>query len=216
MQVKMSKRIVITGFVALLCVLSVGCGSSSSSNPISQNDAADFVANLAGAGFNGLSESGAARGASAATLKNIQANMMKMSANRNVKPQEVNYSCTAAGTCTYSGDFNYLTTCQTGGNMEAAAVLNGTSTSNGTENLNFDITVTASDWTCDGPTINSNGVSINSSYESLEPIPFTMTISGGFTSGSQSCNLNITANANAEGSGDISGTACGYSINSTF
>lgn len=205
------KRIVIIGFVALLCVLNVGCGSSSSSSPISQTDASNFVANLAGAGFNGMSEGIAnesARGPSAAALKNIQARMMKMPANRNVKPEAI--SCTPSGDIC-SGQFNYLTTCQTGGNMEAAAVLNATATI-----VNFDITITASDWTCDGPTINSNGVSINSSYESLEPIPFTMTISGGFTSGAQSCNLNITANANAEGSGDISGTACGYSINSTF
>jgi len=210
------KRIVIIGFVALLCVLSVGCGSSSSSSPISQTDASNFMANVAYAGVDALSASGAARGGSASALKNIQAHLQKLPAVQGAKPETVTYSCNATS-CTFGGGDSFSVPCTSSGVMEAVSDVSGYTNASGGD-LNFDVTLTAN--SCSdggGPSINSNGIQVNTNYDTLDTVtPFTMSISGGFWSGSQSCTIDISANANANGQGDISGTACGYSINSTF
>ena len=81
--------------------------------------------------------------------------------------------------------------------------------------LSIQIVESIHDWTCDGPTLNGDPyVQVNGTY-TYPADSMTMTISGGFLAGTESCQLNVTVNANGSG-GDISGTACGYNLNSSF
>lgn len=216
----MNGRTVVTGLLTLSCVLNLGCGisNSGSGNNATQTDITNFVSTVAGSAVNALNTGATAQGVSAHNLEDMADRIMKNASrgNAKVKQQKMQVQCNSAGTsCTFSDNFNVAYTCQTGGSMEVA----GTLTGNGTQNsayLSLEIEVTPEGWTCDGPTINGDPyVQINGTY-TYPADSMTMTMSGGFLAGSQSCPLNVTVNGNPDGSGDISGTACGDSVSGSF
>ncbi len=219
----MNVKIVVTGLLALSCVLNTGCGGGSTSNSgsnssISQTQATDFVSTVAGSASAALGTAAAAQGVQSRALQGLSARIMKgtLAHNPNVKQQKMQVQCNSQGTsCTFSDNFNISDSCQTGGTMSVAGDMNGNGTPNSAY-LSLQVMVTPHDWTCDGPTINGDPyVQINGTY-TYPADSATMTMSGAFTAGAQTCQLNITVNANSNGSGDISGTACGDSINGTF
>jgi len=214
---------VVTGLLALACVLSTACSNTGVSNggsnsSISQTQATDFVSTVAGSAAAALGKAAAAQGVQSRTLKGLSARIMKgtLARNPNVKEQKMQVQCNSQGTsCTFSDNFNISDSCTTGGTMSVAGSMNGNGTTNSAY-LSLQVMVTPHDWTCDGPTINGDPyVQINGTY-TYPADSATMTMSGAFTAGGQTCQLNITVNANSNGSGDISGTACGDSINGTF
>lgn len=220
----MKRKLVVAGFLVSLCVMNVACGSSGSSNPISQTDAQAFVGNLLSAGTTAYGNMPAPTSAvtpAAAVLKKVRAHVQAMPANANVKPLD---SCsTTTGICIYNDTYNYATTCTGGGgSLETAETLTGDIYGfQGTANLTWAMTISATDWTCDGPAIQTDpgGVQINMTFNDTtagELYPLDMTFSGGFSSGAQDCTLNVQVYAESNGSGNMSGTVCGYSVNSTF
>jgi hypothetical protein len=220
----MNKRMVVTGLLALSCVLNTGCGTSSSGSngSISQSDVTNFASLLASSAANALSASASAQNVSAGNLKSMSARILKAMPARSLRKLNVNQKtmsvqCNSSGTsCTFSDNFNVPYSCQTGGTMSVAGTLTGSGTQN-SANLSIDITVSVIGWTCDGPSITTipGGITITGTFDYPGDID-TMTIGGGFTAGSQTCDLNVTVNGNSNGSGDISGTACGDSIQGTF
>ena len=135
--------------------------------------------------------------------------------NPKIKPETLSVQCNAKGTsCTFSDQFNVPYTCQTGGTIDISGDMTGTGTAT-MANLSIQIIETINGWTCDGPTVNGDPyVQVNGTY-TYPADSMTMTMSGGFLAGKESCQLNVNVNAGKSG-GDISGTACGYNLNSTF
>jgi hypothetical protein len=223
----MSKRMVVTGLLALSCVLNTSCGTSSSGSngsntSISQTDVTNFTSLLASSAASALSSSASAQNLTAGNLKTMSARILKAMPARslkklNINPESLQVQCNSSGTsCTFSDNFNVPYTCQTGGTMSIAGTLTGNGTQN-SANLSIDIIVSVIGWTCDGPSITTipGGITITGTFDYPGNID-TMTIGGGFTAGSQTCDLNVTVNGNSDGSGDISGTACGDSVQGTF
>lgn len=210
----MKRRMASTALLAFSCVLSLGCGGSSN-NALSPTDAANFSSAVAAAATNALASGLSAHDANADMLKNMSARLL-LNRRSKVHPQLLNVQCNANGTaCTFSDNFNVSESCQSGGTMGVAGTLTGTGTQNSAY-LSLEMEVTPSGWTCDGPTINGAPyVQINGTFD-YPADTLTMTMSGAFTAGGQTCSLNVTVNGNANGSGDISGTACGHSVNSSF
>jgi hypothetical protein len=193
-------------------------GASAFINSLSEAQVTDFVALIAGAGADALDVTATAKNRPEGILKNMRARILKASSARHAKvlPQQIVVQCNSDDTvCTFSDNFNVPYTCETGGSMDIAGELTGTGTPTSAY-LSIGIQVSISGWTCEGPTINSTPlVDINGTYD-YPADTMTMTISGGFSADGQTYMLNITVNANADGSGDISGTAGPYTINATF
>jgi hypothetical protein len=219
----MKKAMGVTAILVLSGVVIIGCGggsssSSSGSNNITQAETGDFVSLLAGSAVSGLNSSAQAQGRPAGMLKGLPARMLKGTsfAKLHVTPQTLTVQCNSNGTsCTFLDQFSVPYSCQSGGTMNITGDMNGTGTPN-MAYLSIQVTETINNWTCDGPTINGDPyVSLTGTYtypaDSLE-----MTLSGGFIAGGQSCQLNVSINAGSDGHGDISGVACGYTINSSF
>lgn len=214
----MKGRIAVTGLMALSCLLNTSCSSLGVNNIISQMQAMDFAFTVAGSAAAALSTAAAAQGVQSRTLKALPTRILKVTSARNpkVKTQQMQVQCNPAGTsCTFRDNFNISDSCQTGGTMTVAGSVNGTGTMNSAD-LSLQIQVTPHAWTCSGPTVNGHPyVQINGTY-SYPADSANMTMTGAFTSGSQTCQLNITVNANPNGTGDISGTACGAPIFGPF
>ncbi|MGA8492113.1 MAG: hypothetical protein WB711_16925 [Terriglobales bacterium] len=217
----MKGRMLVTGLLALWCLLNIGCGisNSGSNNGASQTDVTNFVSTVAGSAVNALNAGAQAQGVSVPGLEGMADRILKSKSggnNAKVKRQKMQVQCNSSGTsCTFSDNFNVSYTCQTGGSMEVAGTLTGNGTTNSAY-LSMEIEVTPVSWTCDGPTVNGDPyVQINGTY-TYPADSMTMTMSGGFLAGSQSCPLNVTVNGNSDGSGDISGTACGDSVSGSF
>lgn len=215
----MKGKIVLTGLLTLSCVMSIACGNNSSSNSgsngsMSQAQVSNFMSTVAGSAVQALNTAAAAKHLESRNLKDLSARILRN--DPKVRAKQLQVQCNSNGTsCTFSDNFNVAYTCQTGGTMNVAGTMNG----NGTQNsayLSLQIEVTPHDWTCAGPTVNGDPyIQVNGTY-TYPADTMTMTMSGGFTAGGQSCPLNVTVNGNSNGSGDISGTACGDSINGNF
>jgi len=202
-----------------LLIISCGGGSSSSSSSaITQTEAGDFVSLLAGSAVSGLNASAQVQGRPAGMLQDLPARIRKGTslAKLHVTPQTLSVQCNSSGTsCTFSDQFSVPYSCQSGGTMNISGDMSGTGTQT-MAYLSLQVTETINNWTCDGPTINGDPyVSLTGTY-TYPADSLTMTLSGGFTAGSQSCQLNVAVNAGSDGHGDISGVACGYAINSSF
>lgn len=212
----MKGKMVVTALLALSCVLSLGCGGGSSS--LSTTDATDFASAVASAATNALASGVSAREVPPDMLKHMSARLLERTSNGARRPtiKQVNVQCNSDGTvCTYSGNWNVSESCQTGGTMSVAGTLTGTGTPSSAY-LSLETEVTPNSWTCDGPTINGAPyVQINGTFD-YPADTLTMTMSGAFTAGAQTCQLNVTVNGNADGSGDISGTVCGNSVSGSF
>lgn len=217
----MKRNMVFTALLALACMLSVGCGGgSSSSSSFSATDAQSFASDVAAAATNGLASGLSAQQVPNAMLKHMSARLLQNSLSNGheprLNPQTLSIQCNSNYTsCTYSDNWNVSESCQTGGTMGVAGTLTGSGTQN-SANLSLQMEVTPNGWTCDGPTINGAPfVQINGTF-AYPANTLEMTMSGGFSVGGQTCALNVTVNGNADGTGDISGTVCGNSVNGTF
>jgi len=213
----MKGKMVVTALLALSSLLSLGCGGSSS-NSLSATDATNFASAVAAASTNALASGVSAREVPPDMLKHMSARLLKSTLNGGRRPtiKQINVQCNSGDTvCTFSDNWNVSESCQTGGTMGVAGTLTGTGTPNSAY-LSLEMEVTPNSWTCDGPTINGAPyVQINGTFD-YPADTLTMTMSGGFTAGTQTCQLNVTVNGNADGSGDISGTVCGDSVNGSF
>lgn len=218
----MKKRMVVTALLTLLCVMSLGCGLTNSSSSASQQDVDNFVSLLASSATGALDASAGAQDVRADVLKKMQARILRaMPAhslrNLNVHPETLQITCNSNQTaCQFYDNENVSYSCQTGGTMSLALLMSGTGTATSAY-LSIQTIASVNDWTCDGPSITTfpGGVTINGTFD-YPADTVTVTMGGGFTQGGQSCSLNVTVNGNADGSGDISGTACGNSINASF
>ena len=176
------------------------------------------MSTVASSAVNAVGAAAAARKMEGHNLKGLPARMLKgtLARNANVKEQKMQVQCNSTGTsCTFSDNFNVSYTCTTGGSMSIAGTLTGTGTQTSAY-ISMELEVSPNSWTCDGPMISGDPyVQINGTYD-YPADTMTMTMSGAFIAGTQSCPLNITVNGNPDGSGDISGTACGDSVNTSF
>jgi hypothetical protein len=217
----MRTRILAAVLVALSCSVGAGCGGDNTSNSsLSATDAANFASAVAAAATNGLASGMSGQEVPHDMLSHMAARLLRSTLNGDhhptLNPQLLNIQCNADGTsCTFSDNWNVSETCQTGGTLGVAGTLTGTGTENSAY-LSLEMEVTPNSWTCDGPTINGSPyVQINGTFD-YPADTLTMTMSGAFTAGNQTCQLNVTVNGNADGSGDISGTVCGNSVNDSF
>lgn len=116
---------------------------------------------------------------------------------------------------------SYTLNCTSGGNMKASGSITGSISDNGTGVILLDIPITISDWSCQTPLI-INGdpyISITGTFSFVNGNPGTqqhITISGGFKSETQSCQISLGTDFNTSGGGHTSGTVCGHSVDITF
>lgn len=116
---------------------------------------------------------------------------------------------------------SYTLTCTAGGNMKASGSITGSISDNGTGVISLQIPITITDWGCEPPAI-INGdpyVSITGTFSFVNGYPGTqqhISVSGGFKSATQSCQILLGTDFNPNGGGHTSGTCCGYSVDFTF
>lgn len=203
--------------VALLASVFLASCTAGSGSSFTESQASSFVSLLAGSGTSALGSAAVQQGRPQGILAGMPARIMKAAAKQNlaIRPEDLQVQCNAAGTsCTFSDQFNIPYTCQSGGTMEVSGDMSGTGTAT-MAYLSIQMVESINGWTCNGPTINGDpNVQVNGTY-TYPADSLRMTLSGGFTAGTDSCMLNVTVNANSTG-GDISGTACGYNLMSTF
>lgn len=116
------------------------------------------------------------------------------------------------------------TTCTSGGYINVTGSMTGSLDNNGTGVLQTQITETINNWQCIGgyvmdgaPYLSAAGTFsfINGNMGTAASIEF----GGGFQwsgNGSGTCSVNMTAIFEPNGSGTLSGTACGYQVNVTY
>ncbi len=116
------------------------------------------------------------------------------------------------------------TNCQTGGYINVTGSMTGSIDNNGTGVLQTQITETINSWSCIGgftingdPYLSASGTFsfLNGQLGTAASIMF----SGGFAwsgNGSGNCQVAMTMLFNQNGSGHLSGTACGQGVNETF
>ncbi len=199
----------------LISVFLASCGAGGGSS-FTEAQASSFVSLLAGSGTSAMGSAAVQQGRALGILEGMSARILKAAAIQNpkIRPADLTVSCNSKGTCQFTDEFNVPYSCQSGGTMEIAGDLSGTGTETSAY-LSIQIVESINGWTCDGPTINGDPyVQVNGTY-TYPADSMTMTMSGGFLAGTQSCMLDVTINANSSG-GDISGTACGYNLNSSF
>jgi hypothetical protein len=126
-------------------------------------------------------------------------------------------------TCTYNIPIDFRQNCTAGGRIEVLGSLTG-STSNGSGLLQIGATETISDWECiTGFIVNGDPyISLSGTFSFLNGVPSTqqsMTISGGFkwgTTTEESCQISLSINFGTDGSGTITGSVCGYTVDASF
>jgi hypothetical protein len=129
-------------------------------------------------------------------------------------------SCNQAG-CQLNQPISYTLTCTAGGNMKASGNITGSMSNTGTGIIQLQIPITISDWGCEPPAI-INGdpyISITGTFSYVNGAPGTqqhISVSGGFKSATQSCQIQLGTDFNPNGGGHTSGTCCGHSIDFTF
>ena len=196
-----------------IAALLAGCGGSSGSSDdgggdsgagLSETQATAFAEQIAGSAVNAMNNMDVNASASQA-IKTVQCN-------------------TETGTCTYNIPISYRTNCTAGGRMELSGGITGTTNIDGDGILQIGVTQTITDWECiTGYIINGDPyVSLTGTFTFDGGAPATrndMTISGGFkwgTTAAESCQISLSIIFYSDGSGTISGTVCGYSINASF
>ena len=206
------KIIRIVGAVAAIAIAAslAGCGSGSSSGGngggMSESQAIAFSEQLSGVATNAMNNM------SAQVIKGFEDEALK------------SVQCSPDGsTCTYNIDVSYGQNCTAGGRIQVTGNLSGT-TSNGSGFLQISAQETITDWQCiSGYIINGDPyISLTGTFSFLNNQPATqqsMSINGGFkwgTTAEESCQIQLSINFNASGSGTITGTVCGYAVNASF
>ena len=129
-------------------------------------------------------------------------------------------TCNQSGSCQINEPISYTLTCTAGGNMKASGSITGSMT-NGTGVISLQIPITITDWGCEPPAI-INGdpyISITGTFSFVGGAPGTqqhISVSGGFKSATQSCQIMLGTDFNPNGGGHTSGTCCGYAVDFTF
>jgi len=125
--------------------------------------------------------------------------------------------------CTFNVPIDYGVNCSTGGRIAVTGSLTGGIT-NGSGILQISAVETISDWQCiTGYIINGDPyISMTGTFSFMNYAPSTqqsMRITGGFkwgTSAEESCQIYLSIEFDTGGGGNMSGTVCGYSIDSNF
>jgi hypothetical protein len=127
-------------------------------------------------------------------------------------------------TCTFDESVDYTVNCTAGGNMHTTGSLTGT-LHDGTGLLQISETETISDWQCiTGYIVNGDPyISLSGQFSFMNGAPSTQSeinINGGFkwgTSADESCQIDISIQIDTTGGGGtMTGTVCGYSVDTTF
>lgn len=196
-----------------------GCGSATSSSGSSQSSDSD-ESELSEGEATALSE--AITSAAVTGMNAIDANALELQDPEAEVFKTV--QCSQDGsTCTYDIPLSYRLNCTAGGRIEVSGSLTGT-TSDGSGLLQIGATETISDWECvTGYVINGDPyISLAGTFSFLNGVPSTqqsMTISGGFKWGltaAESCQISLSINFGSGGSGTVTGTVCGYTVDATF
>ena len=143
-----------------------------------------------------------------------------VSGNR-VRPDQI--SCTQTS-CVVNLPLSFTLNCTTGGNMKLTGTIDGSMNNTGTGLIGIQADITITDWSCiQGFIINgAPDITITGMFSFINGAPATtqsIDMGGAFEWGSSAadvCNINLTTNFNADGSGDTSGTLCGNPINTSF
>jgi len=215
--------IVIAAAALLVTAQCSSCGGGSGS-ALSSSQALALAGDLSGAMMEGAGSLNAKQPMPADFLKREAARIRKATSNggvtvpaaqnTGVDPESI--SCNSNGTsCIFNEQLSYSVSCQTGGTIGVSGDLSGTGTQS-TADISLQVDETINKWTCDGPTINGDPMVTLTGTFDYPSGPYEMTLSGGFTAGSQSCQLNVQVNMNADGSGDVSGTICGEPVSGSF
>ena len=200
----------------MLCMLSLGlflagCGGSNSStvpgNGFSASAATQFASQVAGAAATGMITSIGPSG-SFAELERERANVIE---------------CTPTG-CSVNIPLSFTSVCPTGGTMQLAGTIQGSTNSSGTGMIDVQATIDINNWMCvSGFVINGDpDIMISGQFNFVNGAAAgnqSVGISGGFTFGSSPsdvCTVDLTINFNMNGTGTITGTLCGNQINTTF
>ena len=187
-------------------LLVVGCGGgngSNSSSSLSASQASAIAAQIAQAASHS-----AANSPSGAIVTHAH-------------PQSV--TCNQSG-CQIFQQFSATITCSVGGNIGVTGDISGATDASGTGLIQIQGQETLTNCSPEqGLVLNGAPyISMTGNFSFLNGNPSTnqsISIGGGFSWGSsanQVCQVNLTANFNANGSGDLSGTLCGQQVNATF
>jgi hypothetical protein len=193
-------------FLLALALIGLGCGlsnSSSSSSTMSASQASAVAASIAQAATH------TAAGSPSGSIV-IHSH-----------PQSIN--CNASG-CQIYQQFSSTFACSLGGNVGVTGDISGGTNASGTGVISIQGTETLTSCSpVQGVTLNGAPyISLAGNFSFVNGNPGTqqsIVIGGGFSWGSsatQICSINLTANFNGNGSGDLSGTLCGQSVNTTF
>ena len=215
------RGVAVTGSLLVWSLFSIGCGSNSSGGGVSQEQALSATTDIFNAMSNAVTTTGsglmrtpAVQEAEADHIRN--ANLSKtpivpsvaganfMAASRAVSPNTTlpsyTYHCPSGGTIVVTGSYTGTASSAT---VVIVETINSCADNGFTMNGNPNVTV--------DDTLTTSGNIITD----------VMTMTGGFTVGSNSCSINVTVNATVNDetyavSGNMSGSVCGMSVNSTL
>jgi hypothetical protein len=211
-----TRRVGIVGSLLALSLFSIGCGSSNnSSSAFNQTQALTATSDLFAAMSSATFATGLLR---TPVVQQTEVDHIRY-ANLNGTPSVAvaNFIATPRATTPITMT-PYTYKCPISGTIVVTGSYTGTATSS-----TLDIVETINSCSDTGFTINGNpNVTLTDSFSiSGNTATDVMTMTGGFTDGSQSCSINVTVNATVNDqtdvvSGTMSGSVCGVSVNSTL
>jgi hypothetical protein len=201
--------------VAILFILSAGCGSSS--NTLSQAQAEAVTQQISLALDQALSQ---AIAANAVSEKGAHPSLATIVSHIH-SDQSSPCTPTATGeTCNFP--ISDTVACSAGGAISVAGDVDGTLNSNGGGSIQTQITVTPASCAVSNSNLVINGdpsITVDSQInftQSAPAFPITFAETGGISYGpkpSGSCQINVTSTINSATSCTITGTVCGRSVN---
>ena len=116
------------------------------------------------------------------------------------------------------------TTCTAGGTINVTGSMTGSISDQGSGALFLQVTETITDWQCVGGFVVNGDPYMSAAgtftfFSGVLNSPATVSIGGGFRWGStaaQSCQMQLTVLAYANGTGHTSGTVCGHQVDQTY
>ncbi len=212
----------VTGSLLALSLFSIGCGSSnSSSSAITQGQALSATTDI----FTAMSDAITAPASGLIRTPAVQEAEADHIRNANLSETPIVPSVAGANLLATSRAESPKTTlpsytykCPSGGTIVVSGSYTGTATS-----ASVDIVETINSCADNGFTMNGNPnvTVIDTLNTSGNIVTDVMTMTGGFTVGSNSCSINVTISATVNDqtyavSGTSSGSVCGVSVNGTL
>ncbi len=199
---------------ALLSLLTVGCGSSSSSNTLSPSQAqavSEQVSETLAAGMsNAFNPSGSTVRATRPSLSHLAGK---------TRPADLSGCVGSDGQFDCEVPITATANCPNGGTMSVAGDAAGTLDSNGDGSLSTSLTVTPAQCAVDGLVLNGDpNIMINSGLNFTDNgivFPVSLSATGGVTYGphaSQSCQVNVIYSVDSSGACTSAGTVCGQPV----